>query len=657
MGFAFLLLGLLLVGVGTAWTAEPPLNLGIRSARSLFVLGEPRELVVELAGSAVEDVELVFTVWGPGKTTDGPDLWPKAGSWEYIVDQKEAGTVSLTVELPLEIGDEPGAYRVEVETETAEGPVTAGTWLGVVGEDQRQIDLAVVWVLALGPRRDAEGVFTDDAVQASVAPDAAPAGGLYGVLGLANDFPAWRMTVAVEPLYLTQLADIADGYRSVGEAGRIVEIPSTDDTSMSAARSLEALRSVAALEPVQFLPAPYATPHLALLANEGWDDGVDQMRLGKSEFQRLLEAEAPEAAYVPGLDLATNVIRDFSQASMTYVPVLSHVLKDLAEEPESYLSPVRVIDDANNRLTLCPIDSQLRAALAEPWEAARFFAALASKLASGRQGPFVASPVDEYRIPPAQFLKELGNGLSENDFIRTVTLAEVVKDHPAGTRPLFLSRYGGYVEGVTGRALIEELKGARAQVEDYALAVEGAGSTSDALSRARLLLYEAQSMYFFRPGVDPAEVNRAIAFCKSGSALAASELAKVSVEGEAAVERGDGGASIVVQVVNGTSHSLEVAAVTTGDGVILVDEEALRVLLDPGRSSVKVPVLLSGGGGTVRVQILSGGTVLGEAEAHLGGRAWMWTALWVGLGLAILAVALLLVRRVRRLKPRRARPS
>lgn len=642
-------------GLGSAWAADPSLDVELRPSRPLFAGGEPVALTVRLTvRSDLREVEIGFLLLGPGRVTDEPAEWETVASWRETVAVDAEGTLSVETSPPPDVAVEPGAYRVEAEVTASGERVKATTWIGVVDAQQQPVDLALVWLVALGPRRDADGVFVDESVQASVGGGSAEAGTLNGVLSLAKEFPAWRMTVALEPLYLRQLTAVADGYRKIGEEGSVVEVPPGDERCGNAALALEALRSVAALESIQFIPTPYATPHLALLATKGWDDGVDQMRLGRSEFQRLLQIPAPDGAYAPGLEMATNVIADFSGASVTYVPVMSHVLKDLAEEPDSFLLPVRVIDDSNNRLTLCPVVSGLRAALAEPWDASRFFAALASDVAAGKEGPFVAVPLEEYEIPPARFLEELGRGLAETDVVRTVTLAEVVERYPVSTRPRFLSRYAGHVDGVIGRALVDALESARSTVVDFGGAVEGAGATSEALSRARILLYEAQSMYFFRPGVDPAEVNRAISLSRRAGELAGVELAKVEVVAEAGIERSGGLFEAVVRVESGVAHALEIAALVEGGAADGSARESVPIRIEPGVNVIRVSLGDLESRGTVVIRLLAGETLLGRAKADRGGRVWTWAAP-VGALVVLACVALFFV--VRRYRCRRRPPS
>ena len=63
---------------------------------------------------------------------------------------------------------------------------------------------------------------------------------LRAVAGLAGRFADWRFTLAVEPILLTQLRDMADGYVRLDSSGAVEQVGADDPRAMNAAQVLAA---------------------------------------------------------------------------------------------------------------------------------------------------------------------------------------------------------------------------------------------------------------------------------------------------------------------------------------------------------------------------------------------------------------------------------
>lgn len=629
-------------------TGPPPAlgqpELEVRVSEYLTEVGQGLDLHVKgTVGGPWQGARARVELTGPARPSAGVDGRPVAGSLDVDLGDLSAG-FDQSVSIPAELLPAPGAYRLTV-TVTAAGDksMTAAAWLGRVSPAPPSSELAAVWPLALGIQRDPEGVFVSRAIQDSVLPDARAAGSLYAFFSLVDRHPEWHLTLAVEPLLLTQMRDLADGFRERVD-GQDQDVAGNDRTAGLAEQALVTFRQVAALDSVQVIPAPYATPHLPVLAREGWPDGLAQMQLGKSELQKDLELiKVPDGAYPPGLEITTDSLGFLSGASIDFALAAPEVREDLAEVPEDQEGPVRVRDADGNRITLLFVNKELRAATGPPWDAGLFFAALASELAGGKRGPFIVSPAQDYLPAPGHFLEEVAQTLQRNPWLHTRTLTEVLASHPPSRRPIFLTRYGGYVEGFVGQAFAERLRGARALVQDLLSATDSDRAPRD---RLLLLLYQAQSRYWFLGGSDPRVANLGLAYLEAAEALVKEEFDKVDVAGDKSVIiLGDDG-EVPVAIVNRTGYPLEVDVHVEGKGLSIGGEAARRVTLGPQENILSFPVGVKGASGSVHVRVVAGITQL--EDEFISVRAVSVRALlpWgLGLFVVFVVVAGLLVRR------------
>jgi hypothetical protein len=581
-------------------------------------------------------------VRGPGRVDDGE--LPIVGTREEDLGDL-VGRLGRDLALGSELFGPPGAYRVSVTVAAPEGrEARGGAWIGRVHDLPLPIDLATVWPVALGPQRSPQGVFVSQSVQDAVVPDASSAGSLYAFFRAADRFPEWRFTLAVEPLLLTQIQAMADGFRELAPDG--AEVDGDEATAALAAQALETFRRVAGLGAVQVVPMPYASPHLPLIAAEGWSDGVEQMRLGKAQLvQDLALADDPDGAYPPGLELTTEGVAALTGASVDFTLAPPGLMEALAEAPEDGERPVRVRDAENNRLTLIPLNPGLLASLDGSWQEGRFFAALAAELAAGNSGPFVVAPADDYQFAPGPFLESVGRTLAANRWIRARTLGEVLRASPPATRPIFLGRYGTAVDGYVAESYAGRLREARAIAQDFFSATDSDRAPRDEL---RLLLYQAESRYWFSEGTDPSVANRGLALLQAVDDAVQQEYDKVDVVGDKSVIiMGDEG-EVPVAVVNRTGYPMRLTVKVAGRGLTIKGESTQQIELGPQENIIRLPVKVSGSSGSLDVELLAG-TSRVEAET-VSVRAVSVSAVlpWLVGTAALVAAALILLLRPNR---------
>ena len=152
-------------------------------------------------------------------------------------------------------------------------------WVGKAAARDTPLDLAFVWPVSLGIHRDADGRFFDQVLEGAVSAGVDTAGSdsggdLRSLLALQGRFPDWSFTLALEPVLLTQLRDMADGYTRLDESGSEVAVGADDASALAAGEALAAFKGLSSSRMVEVVIGPYASADLGLLAAEGWRDGL-----------------------------------------------------------------------------------------------------------------------------------------------------------------------------------------------------------------------------------------------------------------------------------------------------------------------------------------------------------------------------------------------
>ena len=638
----------LVVALPFGWSpafAVPTLLLDVSAP--LSAEGAPVELhITTQLGGPWPGAKAVVNVRGPGAPSAGTGALPLASSYEQNLGDLR-GQVDARISVPADKFPGVGGYEIFVDIVAgAQKRMTGSVWLGRVSSLPPTVELAMVLPVAAGVHRDPSGVFVDETIQQAVTPDAGSPGSLYALFTLADRYPKWRMTWAVEPLLLGQIGELSDGFMFRPSGGAETAVEKGTGVAAQATQALDTFRAVSRLESLQIIPMPYASPQMSLVAAKGWPDGFDQVQLGKTQVQSVLQLPAASGGMLsPGLDVTTESLSVFSSASVDYVLADTEVANDLTEKSADLSLPVRVRDQENGRLTLLFVSPELRAALAPPWDGGVFAAALADELTGGSRGPFIATPSDEYGWPPADFLREIGDMLGNAPWIQTRTLAEVLSAHPPDSRPVFLSRYGTQVEGFVADAYVKSLGDAQAKAGDFESATD---SERAPLNKLRLLLMDAESRYWFVAGVDPKIANLGLAYVRTATDLVAAEFDKVDVAGDKSVivmgRQGD----VPVAVVNKTGYPIKLQLVLAGDGVSFDGGSVREVTLSPQENVFSFPARFVRGRAEVTVSLKSGNTKVDEGVVRVrsisAGSVIPWVA---GVGVLLL-VGVALLRRRRR---------
>jgi hypothetical protein len=639
-------------------------DLVVQASPGLTLLGEP--VVVSIEGTGTEpgpEVEVVVRLGGPAEPSQLGQidpLLPAAASVATTVGASGLSTRAvagtgpspwdLEVEIPGDLLDAPGGYLVTVELSSAGSSVASGrTWLGKVAPQAEPLDVSFVLPIALGVHRDPDGVFFDRVLEEAIAPGPEDTADLRAITELPARYPGWQFTYAVEPILLTQLRDMADGYIRLGESGVLEEVSAEDPSAKNAAELLLAFRDMASAQTVEAAAGPYSGADLGALAAEGWRDGFDQLQLGKRELQQTLGlAAAPSGAFSPDLDMTTESLSYYSQASIDHVVIDGQLAADLTEPVAKGAVAARVRDTDNDRVTLVFADSILHTLVAPPWDPAVFYAGLAAELAASPKDATVIVPGGDFVVPPAAYLEAVGQSLTQTSWIETQTLTSLLRVQAPDSRPVLLARNVGgsqsYIEG----ALLDSLRAAHAAVVDLAVAAD---PTADPLENARRLLYIAESRWWWHPQTSPQVASVGLQYAEAAEVTARSEIEKVSFDGASPARIFGRRGTVNLALGNGADYPLDVLVQVSGEGLAVAGGSSFPVELQPGRNEVPLEVEAEDSPFRLDVRVMVGSTMV-AGGSHSVRPITLWTFLpWVLLGLvAIGAVVLasLWVRRRRR---------
>jgi hypothetical protein len=560
-----------------------------------------------------------------------------------------AGKFKESVTIPGGSISAPGAYLVSAEVRSGGRALASGlTWLGKAAVRAVPLDVSLVLPVSLGIHRDCSGNFFDRVLEEATLPAASGAATLRGLPPLADRLSQLKLTLAVEPILLTQLRDMADGYVTVDATGSQTEVDKNDLAAQNAAAAILDLGALAALPSVEIVASPYTGADLGLLGAEGWRDGLEQIQMGKQELQSTLSLGVPLiGAYSPDLGITGDSLAYYADASVDHVVVGSDVQASLSEAVAPGTVAVRAENGDSDRVTLVFAARGVGAVMQSPWDVNVFSAAFAAELAASERGALVIAPEDTFDLMPSLYLQRVGEILTSQDWIRTQKLQDLLDQHSPDSRPILLDgttpQAGGYIES----RLLEGVREAHVPVSDLAAAAD---ATKTAVDQACQLLYMAESRWWSRKGVSPEEASRGLAYARQAEGEAKEELGKVRFLKAGSPLITEGAGTVRIAIENGADYQMAAELRLAGEGLSFPDGDKVPLELQPGRTDLQVKVTGQSGSQTITGSLMVGTTVV-DQFAHIVRSLRLWTILpWILAVIGLLAGAggYLVTRRRRR---------
>ncbi len=580
----------------------------------------------------------------------GAEIPVLSGRGSSTARQLRDGDLTATVVIPAGSVSTPGAYQVSADV-TARGEKVAGglTWLGRAAVREVPLDVSFVLPVYLGIHRDPSGKYFDQALEKATLPIESGSETLRALVTVPDQAPAWRFTLAIEPILLTQLRDMADGY-VYGETGEEQsEVGANDLAAQNAAAAISDLAGLAAREEIEIVAGSHAGADLTLLASEGWRDGLESLQMGKEELQSTLGIQTPlGGAYVPDLNITGASLGYYADASIEHVVVSSDVVGLLAELPGQGTVAVRAENSDNDRATLMFTASAVDAAVRAPWDVNIFGAAVAAELARTSPNALVIAPKVGYGLIPARYLQQVGAVLTTADWIRTQKLEDLLSLHSPDSRPILLDDSAPAPEGYIADRIWDSVLRAHTPVSDLASATEANNAVA---SQALRLLFVAQSRWWSRSGVSPQEASMGLSYAQQAELLAGGQLGELTFAGTGTPLISAGSGAARVSIENGTDYLVRAELRLAGEGLSFPDGDTVAVELQPGRTDLVVNVVKEGEAEKLVGTLVVGTTVVDQFSRSLNSMS-LWTILpWVIVVVVLLVgggVYMLLRRRMRK---------
>jgi hypothetical protein len=615
-----------------------PLSIGVD--HSLTLVGQPVGLTI--AGQAAQSLDgtnLVVTIKGPvdaaeiGSAQTDSAVVAEIARWLGTVPasagsaaettttippgfsttaELAAGTLKASIVIPAGSPATPGAYLILAEVRAGGTVLASGeSWMGKASVRQTPLDVAFVLPVSLGIHKDCwTGAFVDHVLEQATVPVEAETANVRGLLPIVDRFPAWNLSVVLEPFLLAQLRDMADGYIYKGADGGQVEVGENDLAAQNASITLAEFADLATRDSVEILASPYTGADLGLLAAEGWRDGFEQIQMGKQELQRTLDLDAPVAgAYSPDLGLTSDSLTDYAAASIEYLVVDAALKAFLEQQYDAGAVTARAQDTGGDRLTLVFAERAISAVMHPPWDVGLFGAALAAELARGAPDALVMAPADLFELMPTSYLEEVGRVLTDQAWIRTCTLRELVRLYSPGSQPVLFVTSPAKPDGYIENTVMAAVRNAHAAVMDLGMAAD---TTLTPVDLAHRLLYTAESRWWSRSGTSPQEASMGLAYAAQARTVAEAEFSKVRLAKVASSLTTGAEGALELTIENDTGYSMSVELRLSGDGIESPNGEQIPLDLPPGRTELSIRVASEGGSHSVAVSLMAGSSVLDE---------------------------------------------
>ena len=410
---------------------------------------------------------------------------------------------------------------------------------------------------------------------------------------------------------------------------------------------------------MQIAVSPYAGADLGMIAAEGWRDGLQQIQMGKQELQQTLGLDAPLiGAYSPELDLTSDALAYYAGASVDHVVVSDELIDSLTEPVGAGTVAARARDLDNDRVTLVFASAAMSEVMTAPWDATLFGPSLAAELAATPRDAIVIVPGGAFAVPPVSYVESVGQILTDADWIETQTLADLIRAHSPGTRPVLLQTGSAEPRGYIAETLLADLRAAHAAVTDLAASSE---ATRAPVDMAYGLLAVAESRWWWRDDISPREASIGLDYVARALEVAKGELELVRFTGTGSTFITGSEGVLAVKALNEATYPLTVDLRLTGEGVTFPDGDSIKVELQPGDTELAVRVVRSGGGAhDLTAQLVAGAGVLDEFSVSLRFFSFMSVLPWLIAAVVVIAAGAYLVARriLRKRRPAKAaRPT
>lgn len=582
-------------------SAQVPLSLRLSFDKPFYGSGEEFTITLTLNNDSptpVKEVRVTLSIDGrlslPNQTQSSSEQESKPllrQTWSR--SSLPAGKTEFKIK--KEIPDlEDGAYQV-LATVTQEGQtiLEQKSALCVMSPKiSSPLLMAIVWNLHDRAHFNPQRIFLDQDIQDHCSLDPQNPEPYFQHIIALSQHPNIRVNMNFTPLLLQQIQDVSDGYEIL-VGGKVKKIPEESKQAQDATELLKRFEKAVKNGQIELIPAPYAYPSLATLANQGWDrDGLVQIKKGKEVVANIFNLPEPAGLYPPNLTLNSKALSYLTQNQVKYTILKGNIFLTVPETEGDIYMPHRVQDAENNRLTVFFADDFLTQILTEGQDAEATSQRLLGALTeiyltrAGEQKIAVMSPDDVSWDPNLELLQALYAKLEQIPWVKTITLGEAADLIAPPTKPLTLAETeleGGYLE----TEYLKELERAQAGFELFS---EIASPDHPLQERFLQDLLIAQSSDWLGTEKDPKLINLGLSFAADIERNIDFELAKITMPRSQVITLTGQGGKVPITINNATGYPISISIALEGEDFFFPSGDTKNVTLSPEENVFTFPV-------------------------------------------------------------------
>lgn len=498
-----------------------------------------------------------------------------------------------------------GVYPVSAETLRSENvEATALTQLIVMSglDPEKQMPLKVATMFDVSDRayRNPEGLFTNTDLAKECTSDGKDSGWIASLNDVLAGEENFRATVAVSPLLLEEMEDMADGF-TVKKGEKVKEYKVESKQAAEASDAVTDMGALAVNPRFQFCALPYAYPDLEVLSAMGWTkDATSQIKKGRDTCKRVLKTALKTETFIPPLlkmnsKVAGELNGDIGEFILLSPQLLNRSKKGQKLAEGLTLSNPVEIDTGKSEPGATAIFTDLR------------MENLLVKLSSCKDAQLVAQVIlaeltnlylerpAKLRVcaiywpnwwrPSKEVLDEVIKAISTVPWLQAATLNDCFFSVPP------LEEVSLEIPGLT-----PEEEGNSSQVRKARNAVQGYSEITfrdnPIMPILQRNLYISESAVWKEFDIEEEGLEYP-AYIKS---TIDGELAKIAIPETGTITLTSGRGDIPVSIINGTGYRVKTVLKFESNGLAFPEGKSLKATLEPKENLFEIPVKAEKGG-------------------------------------------------------------
>jgi hypothetical protein len=221
--------------------------------------------------------------------------------------------------------------------------------LVIVNRYTPPLHLALVYQLEGGLHYDEKGVYVDDEIAKACDTNPDSPGLFYSVAHFINEHTETKFNLLFEPLTLSQIKDLTDGYTIYRDEKKIAVFPSSEE-ALDAKKTLEIFQKLAQEDRVEWLFSTFTPISLPSYIKRGWEKEAGELiKKGKEKVKKILKLPFEPVGFYPAhLNLDEDSLESLQNESL--YALVSEASLNSQETTPLYTPPIEKVE-----LTLFPV--------------------------------------------------------------------------------------------------------------------------------------------------------------------------------------------------------------------------------------------------------------------------------------------------------------